>query len=109
MESRYPEIGQEKPGVVKVLRKLSDEGNKIILWTVRTGYYLEEAIEWCLERDLEFYADNANHPDGVNSHRIVAKSLKMSLMCSSTVIIWEGCRTGLRSMPRRMSADENSN
>lgn len=77
VESRYPEIGQEKPDAINVLRRLSDEGNKIILWTARAGNYLEEAIEWCMARGLEFYAVNANHPDGVISQRIVAKSPKI--------------------------------
>lgn len=31
VESRYPEIGQERPGPIDVLRRLSSEGNKIIL------------------------------------------------------------------------------
>lgn len=77
VESRYPEIGKERPGAIDALRCLSSEGNKIILWTSRGGCYLEEAIEWCRERGLQFYSVNTNHPDGMASHRTVAKSPKI--------------------------------
>ena len=35
----------------------------MILWTVREGDLLDEAVEFCRKRGLEFYAVNANHPD----------------------------------------------
>ena len=79
VENKYPEIGQEKPGALKTLRRLVEEGNSIILWTARAGVYLEAAVEWCYDRGLEFYAVNCNHPKGmlipgraVKSPKIVA-------------------------------------
>ena len=33
------------------------------LWTVREGKLLDDAVDYCRKRGLEFYAVNANHPD----------------------------------------------
>ena len=63
VEHRYPAIGKEIPFSIATLKKLQTEGNLLILWTVREGELLEEAVEFCRKRGLEFYAVNANHPD----------------------------------------------
>ena len=64
VEHRYPAIGREKPGAIETLRRLADEGNKLILFTVRDGELLEEAVEFCRRRGVEFYAVNSNTPQG---------------------------------------------
>jgi len=64
VEHKYPSIGKEKPFAVDTLRQLAAEGNKLILWTVRHGETLDEALEWCSKRGLEFYAVNSNYPAG---------------------------------------------
>lgn len=57
----YPEIGEEVPHAVKVLRKLNEEGVKIIVWTMRCGEYLDvHAKEWFEKRDIEVWAYNQN-------------------------------------------------
>jgi hypothetical protein len=56
----YPEIGEEVPNAVKVLKKLNDNQVKIILWTIRSGEYLQEAVNWFVERDVELWAVNKN-------------------------------------------------
>ena len=63
VEHKYPEIGKEKPFAIEVLKKLSDEGVKVVLWTIREGKYLDEAIEFCRSRGLEFYAVNNELPN----------------------------------------------
>ncbi len=63
VEHRYPEIGKEIPFAIATLKKLQAERNLLILWTVREGKLLDEAVEYCRSRGLEFYAVNANHPD----------------------------------------------
>lgn len=60
VEHRYPEIGEERPFATETLRKLIDERHKIILWTVREGQLLEDALNWCKERGVEFYAVNSD-------------------------------------------------
>lgn len=68
VENKYPDIGRERPNAIRTLRNLEAEGNDIILWTSRSGVYLEEAVLWCRARKLEFYAINRNNPDdGIQS------------------------------------------
>lgn len=63
VEDRYPEIGREKPFALDTLKKLSAERHKLILWSVREGRRLEEAVAFCRERGLEFYAVNRDYPE----------------------------------------------
>ena len=63
VEHRYPRIGKEIPFAIATLKELQAERHLLILWTVREGDLLEEAVEFCRQRGLEFYAVNANHPD----------------------------------------------
>lgn len=63
VEHCYPAIGKEREGATETLRKLASEGHKLILWTVREGKLLDEAVEWCRERGLQFYAVNRNYPE----------------------------------------------
>lgn len=63
VQHRYPQIGKEIPFAIATLKKLQEEHHQLILWTVREGELLDEAVEFCRRRGLEFYAVNANHPD----------------------------------------------
>ncbi len=63
VEHRYPEIGEEKPFAIETLKMLIKDRHKLILWTVRTGKLLDEAVEWCRERGVEFYATNKDYPE----------------------------------------------
>lgn len=55
-------------------RRKNDD--KIILWTCREGSRLEQAIEWCKERGLEFDSVNDNLPGlkifGLNPRKVAA-------------------------------------
>lgn len=60
----YPSIGREIPFAIDTLKRFQDEGHhQLILWTVREGTLLEEAVEFCRSRGLEFYAVNNNYPE----------------------------------------------
>ncbi len=64
VENRYPRIGRELPAAIDTLLSLQKEQqHQIILWTVREGTLLDEAVSWCKKRGLEFYAVNKNHPE----------------------------------------------
>ena len=56
VEHRYPKIGEEIPFATETLKILAQERHKLILWTVREGELLEEAIEWCRQRGVFFYS-----------------------------------------------------
>lgn len=58
VEHRYPEIGKELPNATATLRRLIEDGHKLILWSVREGKLLDEAVEWCRKRGVIFYAVN---------------------------------------------------
>ncbi len=60
----YPKIGKEIPFAIDTLKKLQNEQHhQLILWTVREGKELDEAVEFCKKKGLEFYAVNANYPE----------------------------------------------
>lgn len=58
VEHDYPRIGEEKPFATEVLRRLLHHRNMLMLWTVREGDLLQEAIDWCAERGVKFAAIN---------------------------------------------------
>ena len=60
---RYPKIGDEIPFATETLRLLLRDRHRLILWTVREGRLLDEAVEWCLARGVEFYAINRDFPE----------------------------------------------
>lgn len=61
----YPSIGKERPFAVATLRQLQRDypDMHLILWTVREGQLLQNALEWCDKRGLTFYAVNSNFPE----------------------------------------------
>ena len=63
VEHRYPEIGKELPFATQTLRMLIEDRHKLILWSVREGKLLEDAVEWCRQRGVEFYAVNKDFPE----------------------------------------------
>ena len=63
VEHRYPRIGKEIPFAIATLKQLQTERHLLVLWTVREGKLLDEAVDFCRKRGLEFYAVNANHPE----------------------------------------------
>ena len=67
----YPNIGKELPFATDTLKLLMKEGHQLILWSVREGELLDQAIDWCRERGIEFYAINKDYPEetlGNNNH-----------------------------------------
>lgn len=67
VEHRYPEIGEEKPFAVQTLRMLIADHHRLILWSVHEGKLLDDAVEWCRERGIEFYAVNRDYPEETES------------------------------------------
>ena len=77
VEHRYPRIGEEIPFAIDTL--LQQEKHRLILWSVREGTLLEEAVEWCKARGLEFYAVNKDYPEEQKSHQGFSRKLKADL------------------------------
>lgn len=63
VEHKYPAIGKEMDFAFATLKALQEKGHRLILWTIREGELLEEAVEFCREHGIEFYAVNRNYPE----------------------------------------------
>ncbi len=60
----YPRIGKEIPFAIDTLLKIQKDFQAcLILWTVREGRELDDAVEFCKAKGLEFYAVNNNYPE----------------------------------------------
>ena len=79
VEHRYPKIGEEIPFATETLKILAQERHKLILWSVREGELLEEAIEWCRQRGVFFYSVNKDYPEEEKSHNGFSRKLKADL------------------------------
>lgn len=56
----YPEVGIEVPGAVNLLKKLNDAGHNLILFTMRSGKELNDAVQWFKENEIELYGIQEN-------------------------------------------------
>ena len=63
VDNRYPEIGHERPFAIETLKLLQQDHHRLVLWTCREGKLLEDALQWCRERGVEFYAANRDYPE----------------------------------------------
>ena len=64
VEEAYPYIGKPIPFAIDVLKRLIyEDQHQVILWTVREGKLLDEAVEYCRQQGVEFYAVNKLHPE----------------------------------------------
>lgn len=63
VEHEYPRIGREIPFATDTLKMLIKDHHRLILWSVREGALLDEAVNWCKERGVEFYAINRDYPE----------------------------------------------
>lgn len=79
VEHKYPAIGREIPFAIETLKKLRDDRHKLILWSVREGELLQEAVDFCKERGLEFYAVNKDYPEEEQEHKHYSRKLKADL------------------------------
>lgn len=74
----YPKIGKPIPFAIQSLIQLQKEGHLIILWSVREGQLLQDAVDYCHERGLDFYSVNSNFPeenslqDNMTAHKLTA-------------------------------------
>ncbi len=60
VEHQYPAIGPDVPGAFEWLHKLKGAGALLMLWTMRDGGHLAEAVEHCADRGITFWGVNQN-------------------------------------------------
>ena len=63
VHSEYPKIGRPAlPGALAVLHRLQSRGDKIILWTIRSGAELAAAVKYLERHGIQLWGINEN-PD----------------------------------------------
>ena len=63
VEDAYPEIGRPMLFAFETMKELQKLNHQLILWTYRTGTELEDAVSFCRENGVEFYAVNRSYPE----------------------------------------------
>lgn len=59
-EEKWPDIGAPNQKLIDFLIDRKRNGDAIILWTMREGLKLDEAVDWCRARGLIFDTINDN-------------------------------------------------
>lgn len=68
VEDAYPKIGKTRIFAFETLKRLQQDGHRLILWTYRNGDKLDEAVAFCRDNGVEFYAINASFPEEKLDH-----------------------------------------
>ena len=63
VEDEYPGIGKPRIFAFETLKKLQENGHRLILWTYRSGKHLDEAVSFCAKNGIQFYAVNKSFPE----------------------------------------------
>lgn len=63
VDDAYPKVGKPKIFAFETLKKLQNDGHRLILWTYRSKNKLDDAVTFCKENGIEFYAINQSFPD----------------------------------------------
>ena len=59
----WPGVGPPNETVLEAVLRRQAAGDKIILWTCRSGEELSAAVSWCEDHGLVFDAVNENLPE----------------------------------------------
>lgn len=73
VEHKYPRIGKDITNAIMTIKALQRNGHKLILWTYRSGQHLQEAIDYCTEKGIVFYAINKSFPEEIYDDTISRK------------------------------------
>lgn len=63
VEDAYPKIGKPIIFAFDTIKRLQEKGHRVILWTYRKGRALDEAVAFCKENGITFYAVNMSFPE----------------------------------------------
>ncbi|WP_420572226.1 BT0820 family HAD-type phosphatase [Kordia sp.] len=73
VEDAYPKVGSAKIFAFETLKRLEQDGHRLILWTYRSGKRLDEAVAFCKENGIVFYAINNSYPEEVYEGKLSRK------------------------------------
>lgn len=74
-KNMFPKIGDPNNTVINKIKNIKENGNKLILWTCRTGKRLDEAVKWCNSKGIEFDAINNNIQDIINKFKCDSRKI----------------------------------
>ena len=60
VDHRFPEVGPDVPDAVQTLKALASRGDYLFLYTMRSGEYLEDAVQWFVEREIPLSGINSD-------------------------------------------------
>ena len=113
VEHKFPAIGEELLFAIETLKELQRQQHPIILWTFRSGKELDEAVEYCRQRGLEFYAVNKNYPEEVFEDSISRKVNADLFIDDRNIggfpgwdVVYEMIRTGNHLTPYKSNKSE---
>ena len=73
VEDAYPKIGTPKIFAFETMKRLEQDGHRLILWTYRSGKRLTEAVAFCKENGIDFYAVNNSFPEEIFEGKVSRK------------------------------------
>ncbi|MBQ1952368.1 MAG: hypothetical protein II345_05425 [Alistipes sp.] len=94
----YPEVGEDI-GAVAVLKELVAQEDKLILWTMRSGTLLEDAVAWFKKHDIPLWGINENPSQ---KEWTESPKLHADLLIDDSAL---GCPTCFLDGERRPAAD----
>lgn len=60
VEHEYPSIGKPVPGAIETMASLIRNGHRIVLFTMRSGEKLQEAVDYINSQGVDLYGVNKN-------------------------------------------------
>jgi hydroxymethylpyrimidine pyrophosphatase-like HAD family hydrolase len=63
VEDDYPGIGKPRIFAFETMKRLQEKGHRLILWTYRNGKHLDDAVKFCKDNGIVFYAVNKSFPE----------------------------------------------
>lgn len=63
VEDAYPKIGKPRIFAFETMKRLQQDGHRLILWTYRSGSKLQDAVNFCQSNGITFYAVNQSFPE----------------------------------------------
>ena len=73
VEDAYPKIGKPRIFAFETLKRFQEDGHRLILWTYRSGSKLNEAVQFCEENGVTFYAVNNSFPEEQFDNKVSRK------------------------------------
>jgi hydroxymethylpyrimidine pyrophosphatase-like HAD family hydrolase len=97
VEHKYPNIGKPLLFAFETMKQLQKQGHQLILWTYRSGKELNEAVEFCSLKGIDFYAVNSNYPGEKFNEKNMSRKIYADLYIDDRIIggfpgwseIWE--------------------